>query len=947
MGRAVELAGLREALARCRSGEGGVVLVSGDAGVGKSRLVAEALLDWRGCLLRGTAMAGDSAYSPVASVLRGVAASFGDDALPRQARVLLPELAVPWRDVDQSALVAAVCTALRDVARRQSTVIVLEDLHWANAATVELVPGLAASLADEAVLLVGTYRAEDLPRSHPVRSMRAQLRRAGRFAEYALAPLTGEQTAELLAEILGADISPDLAAAVHDRAGGVPFFVEELAAALADVRVPGEREAFGVAPGTELPLPESVVDAVLVRTAGLRQQAGETVEFAAVFGVRVHLPTLAELSRPADVDHLLEAGLLREQADGWAVFRHALVRDALYRTVPWARRRDRHRRIAERLAVGGGAPDLIAEHFIAAQDLERARPLLLSAADRHCAMHAYRDAAALRRRALAIWPDGTDPTGRIAALEDLANCAELCGELDSAVAVWTEVAELRGAAGDLGRAAAAHRRTANAAGLSGDWPRAVASREAAAELYAAAGEHGEAAAERLALAEQLASAAHHTRALEHALVAAEEAEAAGRADLKAHALAVQGSVRASLGDGKGGVALARSGLELALAEHLTEAAGLSYYELASALVHAADYAASAEAYESAADLCRAHRIAGLAQACVACMSVAVRFLGDWDRALTVAREVLDDDSAPAAVRMVAQEEAGLISVLRGDRRRVRTLLRQAADFGRGNGVFGIEVGATWGLAVASDLDGDDSAALRTVTALLARCEDKEDWVFALPALRWAATFMASRGDHGGLARCHRLLAMAATRNSSGKVLSTLAHAGGELALADGDAARAGAQFRRAVELLHGVTAPYEQALSQLRWGAALAGTRERQPAADVLASAYRTARRLGAKPLARDCAAQLAGIGERVDQRLGRLAARALEPAALTRREREVLRLLARGRTNRQIALELFVSPRTVDMHVRNVLAKLDCSSRAAAATRAAQYGLVDTAAQV
>jgi DNA-binding CsgD family transcriptional regulator/tetratricopeptide (TPR) repeat protein len=933
VGRVEERAGLEAALGRCQAGQGGLILVSGDAGVGKSRLVSEALSGWQGCVLRGHATSGDSAYAPVVAVLRAVAGVCGEDALPRSAQVLLPELAVPWRDVDQEALVAAIHAALREVARRQPTVVVLEDLHWANAATVDLLPGLASALGNEALLLVVTYRAEELPRMHPVRAMRTELRRTGRLTEYALGPLTAEQTRELLTAIRGDEVSAELAVAVHDRTGGIPFFVEELAAA----GLPSDQE------DAELPLPDSVVDAVLVRTAPLRQTAGDAVDLAAVSGTRVDLPMLAELAGPADVDQLLEAGLLREQDDDSAVFRHALVRDALYRAVPWARRRDLHRRIATYLTDHRGPPEQIAAHWIAAHQPDLARPLLLTAAERYCAVHAYRDAADVVRRALAIWPGDIDPAGRVATLERLAGCAELCGDLDSAMAVWMEVAELRQLSGDLASAAAARRRVANAAGLSGDWSRAASTREAAADAYVAAGLLGDAAAERLALAEQLASAAYHTRALEQAVTAVEEADAAGRIDLKAQALAVEGSVRASLGDGKRGVELARSGLELALNEHLTEAAGASYYELATALIHAAHYAASAEAYESASELCRAHEITGLAKACVACMSVAVRFLGDWDRALEIARDVLGDQGASEAVRMVAQEETGLITALRGDRRRVRSLLRPAADFGRGAGVFGIEVGATWGLAVAADLDGEDDAARRLVTALLERCEDKEDWVFALPGLRWAGTFLAARTDHDGLLRCHRLLATAATQNSSAKVLSTLAHVGGELALLDGDAARAGAQFGRAVERLQGITAPYEEALSRLRWGVALAGT-ERAPATDTLASAYHIARGLGAKPLARECTAELAAMGEQVDRRLGRLAARSLEPAGLTRREREVLRLLAGGRTNRQIAQQLYLSPRTVDMHVRNVLAKLDCTSRTAAAGRAAELGLVDTA---
>jgi DNA-binding NarL/FixJ family response regulator len=108
-----------------------------------------------------------------------------------------------------------------------------------------------------------------------------------------------------------------------------------------------------------------------------------------------------------------------------------------------------------------------------------------------------------------------------------------------------------------------------------------------------------------------------------------------------------------------------------------------------------------------------------------------------------------------------------------------------------------------------------------------------------------------------------------------------------------------------------------------------------------LTDAYRTARKLGAQPLARLAARGLQELGERAEQRLGRRAAGDLERGGLTRRELEVLRFVAVGRTNREIAQELYLSPRTVDMHVRNVLLKLDCRSRAEATHRAGELGLV------
>ncbi|ORT56411.1 helix-turn-helix transcriptional regulator [Streptomyces sp. CB03238] len=934
VGRAAERAELLDALARCRAGEGGLFLLSGDSGSGKSRLVADALADWPGGVVSGAATPSAGAYAPLGDVLRAVSDEGGE---------------VPaYRAGDQSALLGTVERTFRNLGRRQPTVVVLEDLHWAGAAAVDLLPALAVSMAAEPLLLIGTYRGEELSRTHPIRHMRTELRRSGHFVEVALRPLTAEETGELLTGLLGTAPSAGLVSAVHDRAEGLPFYVEELTAALAESGALRESDGgLDFAAGTELPVPESVLDAVLVRTAALRQRHQAAVELAAVLGVRVDLPALSDLVEAADIDQLLDSGLLTERAHdpGSAEFRHALVRDALYRTIPWARRRHHHHLAAECLTARGAPPETVAEHWIAAHEPERAKPLLLSAAERHCSVYAYKDAAALARRALALWPEETDPAGRTATMERLAECAELCGELDSSVALWTDVARLRHSSGDLAPAGAAYRRLANAAGLQGDWARAVTARESAADTYAAAGMRGEAAVERLALADQLKSAARHSKALDQAVAAAEDAEAAERTDLKARALALQGSLHSALGDGVRGVAVARSGLELALADELPEATGEAYYELGEALAYAADYGAAADAIDSALELCRAHGVTELAQVCFTCMSPVVRLMGDWDRSLAICGEVLGDDRIPQVLRMVAEEESGLITVLRGDRRRARAPLRRSAAFGRDNEVFGMEVGATWGLAMVADLDGDERTALNTVTAMLARCLLKEEWHYSLPALRWAATFLAERHDGDGPPQCHRVLATAATQNSSPKVLSALAHAGGELAMADGDTAQAAAHFGRAVDLMGGISAPFERALSQLRRGVALAGEGDRDTAVSTVTSAYRTARRLGARPLARRCAAELAQRGEQVDQRLGRLAARSLEPVGLTRREKEVLRLLADGRTNRDIARELFVSPRTIDMHVRNLLGKLGCSSRVEAVRYAVDLGLAQVRA--
>ena len=144
-----------------------------------------------------------------------------------------------------------------------------------------------------------------------------------------------------------------------------------------------------------------------------------------------------------------------------------------------------------------------------------------------------------------------------------------------------------------------------------------------------------------------------------------------------------------------------------------------------------------------------------------------------------------------------------------------------------------------------------------------------------------------------------------------------------------------------MELHRTLDVPFERAEIELRAGVALAAAGERELALERLGDAYRSARKLGARPLAAEAAREVAALGESIVRRLGRRAAADVEGAGLSRRELEVVRLVALGRTNREIAQALFLSSRTVDMHVRHILRKLDCRSRVEAAHRAGELGLL------
>jgi DNA-binding NarL/FixJ family response regulator/tetratricopeptide (TPR) repeat protein len=947
VGREQERAALERMGARLRTGRGALALVAGEAGVGKTRLVGDVLPGEGVVFVHGDALEHPPPpYGAMSAALRAslrVDPGALDDCGPlaRYLRVLLPELGRPPREGDRATMFEAIRCALRSIARRAPTVVFLDDLQWADATTCELLPALAAGLADAPLLVVAAYRSDEITRGHPVRRMRADLRRAGRLEELVLEPLDLGGTSQLAAHRLGAPPAPSLARTLHDRTQGLPFFVEELCAALVTAgRVIETDSGVALHGGEEIPLPDTLRDAVLARAERLSAAARSVLEVAGVAGLRFELALVAELAGETAIDDPVAAGILVEVEPGVAAFRHALTREAFYRDVPWGRRRELHRRMAELLEARGARPAVLAEHWVAAQEPARARQALAAAAKEFHAAHAYRDALEWCRRALEIWPPH-DEEGRLALLERLGECAELSGDLGGAGSAWEEVAEARRSAGDARSAAELQRRLAVVYELEGFAERALAARQRAADGFARIGEDADAAAELLAAMSQLDSIGSLTAALEIGEPAAVLAGRAQRRDLVARALGLEGSVRAKLGDVEVGIRLAREGLSIALAENLTASASELYLRLAAVLENAADLGGAQQVYGEAYEFCVANDSPAAAQVCLVCLAYILWETGRWDDAEKLERRIIASPESPPGVLAAANAALGIFHAARGRTKGTRRLLVEGVTYAQRNHRLRFELNSLVGLAWLEELDGDDAAAGERYREIVRRCERAEDLHYAPMALHWAVTFFAVRGEEADARACAGALADMAAATTNRETLAALAHALGEIALLEREPDHAVIEFGRSLDLLRELELPYQRAHTQLRAAAAFVAAGKAETAIERLTDAYRGARKLGAQPLAALAARELERLGERPEERLGRRAAGDLERAGLTRRELEVLRFVAVGRTNREIARELYLSPRTVDMHVRNILAKLDCRSRAEATHRAGELGLV------
>lgn len=927
LGREREQARLREALARLPGGDGGLWLVEGDAGAGKTTLVESVLsafpAAWR--VMRGGGPGSAVPYGPLRTASGGH---------------------VPGADGAEGDVPAAVREAFEHLARDRPTVVFLDDLQWADAATLTVLGAWAAPPAGLPLLVIGAYRSDELPRGHPVRDLRSTLRRApgGKDRQVRLGPLGPEDSAALVRRVLGDAAARDVVDTVVRRARGVPFYLEELAAAVAES-------------GSAEVVPESVSDAVVQRVARTSEPARAVAQVVAVGGA-VRLDVLAGLgAEEAAVEELFDAGVLVEHpgaaaagagGEQQAVFRHALMGEALHAATPWARRRRLHAALAQALEARGEAPALVAAHWERAHEPGRARPFLLAAAESACRVHAYRDARDALGRALALWPAGADGPARLLALDRLAECAERCGDTAVAARAWEEVAAAYRAMGDHAGLARVSRCLAGVYELADDWPRALAARYAAVEEFTRSGRRAEAAAERLAAASHLHSAGDLTGAMRLVREAWTDIDAAARdaaapdvaAELRARAMGVEGLIRTKLGEGAAGTELTRKALDLALSHGLDSLTADIYYLYADALEQRTDYPAALDAWTDALTFCRTRGLDADAHVCLACLTPALRHTGQWDRALQAAHEVIARDDAPEVARMVAAGETGLILANRGTTASARRHLARAGAYARVHELFGLEIDTDWGLARADALDHDDTSATTRLRELTARCLAREERHYSVAALRWASTYFARHGHPGDLGACTDALARIAAATGTAEATAALAHALAEAALLEGDAPRAAGLFERALGFLAAVALPPETAETQARAGVALAAAGDRTRAVERLVGAYHTARSLGARPLATTAVRELETLGEDV-----RVRHRRSDTARLTRREGEVLRLVAAGLTNAEIAGRLFLSTRTVDMHVRNLLAKLGCHTRTEAVRRAEELAVLTTVA--
>ncbi len=584
VGRAEQLASFDRTLAGAAQGEPSALLVAGESGVGKTRLITECAerADAAGArVLTGDCVElgeGELPYAPIVGALRDLQRELGTEELVELAGPggtelgrLLPEAGGAGGAHDefaQTRLFEALLTLLGRLGEQAPLVLVIEDLHWADRSTRDFLAFLLRATRHERLAIVGTYRSDELHRKHPLRPFLAELDRLEGVQRIELKPFSRLELVAQLTGILGSHPDPEMADALFTRSAGNAFFAEELLAATES--------------GDSHVLPDTLRDVLMVRVEALPSPTQQLLRVVAAAGRSVTHGLLAGVASTAEPDlnsalrdAITHHVIVQRRGDETYAFRHALMREAVYEDLLPGERGGLHVRLAEALednpglsadSVGPAAE--LAWHWHQAHELPHAMRASIEAGEQADRMHAPADAARHLENAVDLWdrvdePERVSGTTLVDLLRRAAEHNYIAGDYERAVALAGRVLELIGDS-DPVAVAIARERLGRYLWTSGRHAESAKEYGQAVAEMPAEPPSAERARVLAALASVLMLTGHAEDSRELAEQAIEIARAVEDRSVEAHALNTFGVDLASLGDRESGLAALRESLAIEL-----------------------------------------------------------------------------------------------------------------------------------------------------------------------------------------------------------------------------------------------------------------------------------------------------------------------------------------------------------------------------------------------
>jgi DNA-binding CsgD family transcriptional regulator len=982
VGRVREMDEAKTVLRRAVSGQGQVLLISGEPGVGKTRFVREvaAVLRLEGAsVLTGECYAeGGPPYAPLAQMIRDTFehSSFAEINLPaetlRDLLSITPSLRsrftdiLPDQDFDPQAEqqrtyegFEAFCTALCSLG---SLLLFIDDVHWADTGTLFLLRNLARRGRKLPLLIVMTYRDSELESVPDLNRVLLDLNRERLAVQLKLERLSRQETHDLLAAMFGEEITPEFLDGIFHQTDGNPFFIEEVCKALVEAGQLSFMDGRWHRPAmAEVKIPQTVHSAIQARLQKLPDSTQDVLRIAAILGSDFDFETLKhacdldEEMLISALERATRAQLIAEAPSGKAGtsrfnFVHVLIPTTIRESIIHVRRRRLHLRAAQAIeAIHPEDFEVLAYQFNEAGEVERARQFYVRAGDRaQCT--APGEAARFYRAALDRWGNDEDPGGRAEIMARLGYCLWVIDDIQGSLKYYETAYTLFDSLGN-------HSQSGEMQRMIGRLYWQQAERGLALQHYHQALTIQEQGPQTLELARAIDSIAQmymlahdNAQGIAWGESALSLAEALGADDVIVSALNNIGSSHAQGGDFERGQSILRESIQRAIAAGLPQHASRAYYNLGVMFQRQCRYQEAEDMMKelyaySAKFYTRAYSHLALGR-----LMWISWYTGRWDVALNYrsqmheSRDVLyviwekrlfamiDLDLGMENEALGALEES-LPSAVRADE--FQTTVPHWGQMARVYAALGQE---------AEMMEAID----QTLKFIAARSYQSNESMMPLLIACQLTTVQGSSTSLEIAHACVHYLERHAGQFHTEEAQAALAEARGVLSLAEEHPLEAAEQFRRAVSKWEIIDRRYDQARALGYLGRALQVVGEAEDARAAYQQAGEIIAALGAQLDPQQRASFLASaMVQEIHQAAEALPYTPLQKESrqaaslLTERELEVLKLVAEGLTNAQIAERLVLSPLTVNAHLRSIFKKLDVTNRTAAVHHATELGLV------
>ncbi len=944
--RKQELNILQSAMDNVNAGIPSYFFISGSSGIGKTTLVENIKIPKTINKITTTVFdLGLPAYSVLNNFIGQVKSYFQntDKKIILKSDLLSGfSYELPNPAENREILIKAFTEVLETASSLKPLVWIIDNMHWADLTSLEILGQALRRMIHSPLIVIACYQDEYHSNELSLRKLRTELRNLPHFSEIKLSPFSKEELEDFLVQKCKGNPDNNMLETLLKQTGGLPLYVDELLKHLLGRGFiqHDENNTVKLKRLEKLPIPESIKDILLLKLESLSDEARFLAEIAASYNFEFELSFLEKFSvSPLHIDELITAGIIYEKVSGIGTFKHILFCEIIKNDIIWSKRKSIYEKIAIELEKQNAPSQVLADFWHKAGNIEKARPALVQSAKKSCKVFAFQDAARWAEKALDNWPSGDNEEARIDILNEFAHCSKISGDITNAIKANKELLNSYLIKADELKQAEAFRELAFLYSMKGAWSLYRQSKEKAIELFESKKENAKLCIERMDLANYFLKELNLKKSLSIIDKAVDNGLLSGKNKLYVRALALKGYISGMYGEIDEGYQLASKAVNLAIRENDLLTISESYRRLAGTLEYSSLFKESVKAYEVALNFCGTNGLNSEETQCLSCMAWVFLRTGDWRKSFEISRKVMDSKYSLDISKCTALVILSLMRAYRGELKSAKHNLIESMAIARKESSVLHHLIALWPMSVIAVVEGKNDEALQHFNKMIDLWFQTEDRHDSIPGFFDAVSFYALNNNFQELNRCVDALSLMVNHTKNQEAIAVLYFALGMIMVFNKEYKKAHENFELALEYLDIVNAPLQKAIVQYHHSKNLQYLNKEKKSLEAMAEAFNAFKNLGIRFWCNLVEIEKNAVLSAL--KVEDLSQTSFTDKQLTQRQHEILSMLASGLSNKEIAGNLHLSTRTVDMHVRNIYDRLNCRTRTEAVRIALNKGLV------